>query len=85
MSPLPCPAPNHELSSLSGEIVEETHHLLSPEQSCPVFIHQMEPSARAPFTEITQHLEQILEQLPEPTPLAKMPLAKAPLTYNQGT
>lgn len=44
----------------------------------------MEPSTRAPFSEITQHLEQILEQLPEPTPLAKTPLAKAPLTYNQG-
>lgn len=45
----------------------------------------MEPSTRAPFTEITQHLEQILEQLTEPTPLAKTPLAKAPLTYNQGS
>ncbi|XP_021077986.1 dual specificity testis-specific protein kinase 1 [Mus pahari] len=46
----------------------------------------MEPSTRAPFTEITQHLEQILEQLPEAMPLAKTPLAKAPLTtYNQGS
>lgn len=57
---------------------------MSPERSCPVFIHQMEPSTRAPFTEITQHLEQILEQQPEATPLAKPPLTKAPLTYNQG-
>lgn len=56
---------------------------MSPEQSC-LSIHQMEPSTRAPFTEITQHLEQILEQLPEPMPLAKTPLAKAPLIYSQG-
>lgn len=41
--------------------------------------HQMEPSARAPFTEITQHLEWILEQLPEPAPLTR-----ASLIHNQG-
>ncbi|KAK1334343.1 hypothetical protein QTO34_005347 [Cnephaeus nilssonii] len=40
----------------------------------------MEPSARAPFTEITQHLEWILEQLPEPAPLTR-----APLMHNQGS
>ncbi|XP_025288670.3 dual specificity testis-specific protein kinase 1 [Canis lupus dingo] len=38
----------------------------------------MEPSTRAPFTEITQHLEWILEQLPEPAPVPR-----APLTHNQ--
>ncbi|XP_054376951.1 dual specificity testis-specific protein kinase 1 isoform X3 [Pongo abelii] len=31
----------------------------------------LEPSTRAPFTEITQHLEWILEQLPEPAPLTR--------------
>ncbi|ERE83232.1 dual specificity testis-specific protein kinase 1 [Cricetulus griseus] len=45
----------------------------------------MEPSTRAPFTEITKHLEQILEQLPEPAPLSKMLLAEAPLPYNRGS
>nr|XP_044635192.1 dual specificity testis-specific protein kinase 1 isoform X4 [Equus asinus] len=40
----------------------------------------MEPSTRAPFTEITQHLEWILEQLPEPAPLPR-----APLTHKQGS
>lgn len=39
----------------------------------------MEPSTRAPFTEITQHLEWILEQLPEPAPLSRVPL-----THGQG-
>ncbi|KAL0606139.1 Dual specificity testis-specific protein kinase 1 [Plecturocebus cupreus] len=39
----------------------------------------MEPSTRAPFTEITQHLEWILEQLPEPASLTR-----TPLTHNQG-
>nr|XP_037854201.1 dual specificity testis-specific protein kinase 1 isoform X2 [Chlorocebus sabaeus] len=39
----------------------------------------LEPSTRAPFTEITQHLEWILEQLPEPAPLTR-----TPLTHNQG-
>ncbi|XP_037854202.1 dual specificity testis-specific protein kinase 1 isoform X3 [Chlorocebus sabaeus] len=38
----------------------------------------LEPSTRAPFTEITQHLEWILEQLPEPAPLTR-----TPLTHNQ--
>nr|XP_045230362.1 dual specificity testis-specific protein kinase 1 isoform X2 [Macaca fascicularis] len=40
----------------------------------------LEPSTRAPFTEITQHLEWILEQLPEPAPLTR-----TPLTHNQGS
>lgn len=40
----------------------------------------MEPSTRAPFTEITQHLEWILEQLPEPAPLSRVPL-----THGQGS
>ncbi|XP_007945107.2 dual specificity testis-specific protein kinase 1 [Orycteropus afer afer] len=40
----------------------------------------MEPSARAPFTEITQHLEWILEQLPE-----SAPLTNAPPTQNLGS
>lgn len=62
----------------------ETHLPPGPRVSCPVCSHQMEPSTRAPFSEITQHLEQILEQLPEPAPLSKTPLTKAPLTYNQG-
>uniref|UniRef100_A0A4X2LC21 dual-specificity kinase n=1 Tax=Vombatus ursinus TaxID=29139 RepID=A0A4X2LC21_VOMUR len=37
----------------------------------------MEPSSRAPFTEITQHLEHILEQLPGPQSLVK-PAPSAP-------
>ncbi|EPY72674.1 hypothetical protein CB1_106475001 [Camelus ferus] len=40
----------------------------------------MEPSTRAPFTEITQHLEWILEQLPEPAPIPR-----ASLLHSQGT
>ena len=48
-------------------------------EAAPVSAHQMEPSARAPFTEITHHLEWILEQLSEPAPLTR-----APLTHNQG-
>nr|BAA09459.1 TESK1 [Homo sapiens] len=40
----------------------------------------LEPSTRAPFTEITQHLEWILEQLPEPAPLTR-----TALTHNQGS
>ncbi|XP_072462988.1 dual specificity testis-specific protein kinase 1 [Notamacropus eugenii] len=37
----------------------------------------MEPSSRAPFTEITQHLEHILEELPGPQSLVK-PAPSAP-------
>ncbi|XP_074052278.1 dual specificity testis-specific protein kinase 1 isoform X2 [Macrotis lagotis] len=40
----------------------------------------MEPSSRAPFTEITQHLEHILEQLPGPQSLVK----PAPSALTQG-
>nr|XP_020736127.1 dual specificity testis-specific protein kinase 1 isoform X2 [Odocoileus virginianus texanus] len=36
----------------------------------------MEPRTRAPFTEITQHLEWILEQLPEPASLPRVPLTR---------
>lgn len=38
--------------------------------------YQMEPRTRAPFTEITQHLEWILEQLPEPASLPRVPLTR---------
>ncbi|EPY78570.1 dual specificity testis-specific protein kinase 1 [Camelus ferus] len=40
----------------------------------PAFRTLMEPSTRAPFTEITQHLEWILEQLPEPAPIPRASL-----------
>lgn len=44
----------------------------------------MEPGTRAPFSEITPHLEWILEQLSEPAPLTRAPLTHTPGTVPRG-